>query len=88
MRRYKIFILVAGLLLYFCPVNPVCSEDFSGEHLQFCVDGGKIYFFQPETGRIFIYQTTTNRFSRMYTVEKLGADLKQSRSVPVSEEEN
>ena len=64
-----------------------CAEDFSQEDLQFGVDGGKIYFFQPRTGRIFIYQITTNRFSHLLSLEKLGENLKQSRSLSIIEEQ-
>ena len=77
-----IFILGAiAMVVYFWQIDFAQAEDFSEDNLQFCVEGGKIYFFQPQTGRIFVYQTTTNRFSRLLTLEKLGEDLKQTRSL-------
>jgi len=60
--------------------------DIPKGNLQFSVDAGKIYFFQPETNRIFVYQSTTNRFSRLLILEKLGEDLEQRRSLSVIEE--
>ena len=82
MRKvFILFLLVIGL-----GCTKVFAQDVSEDNLQFCVDEGKIYFFQPETGRIFVYPTTTNRFSHLLTLEKLGGDLKQSRSLPVIEE--
>ena len=83
MKKLSIFILLTlGLVLCFWQVFAQDDDD----DLEFSVDGGKIYFFQPETGRIFVYQTTTNRFSRLLTLEELGKDLKQSRSLSVIEE--
>ncbi len=92
-KRIVFILLIAGLVLYFWQAKKqppglewteVFARDVPEDNLQFCVDGGRIYFFQPETGRIFVYQTTT-RFSRLLTLEKLGKDLKQSRSLSVIE---
>lgn len=87
-KRLNLFFifLMIGLLLYFWPANFICAQDVSKDNLQFSVEGGKLYFFQPQTGRIFVYQTTTNRFSHLITLEELGKDLKQSRSLSVLEE--
>ncbi len=88
MRIFKKFIfmfLVVGLLLLGC--GEVRAQDKPEDNLQFCVDGGQIYFFQPQTGRIFVYQITTNRFSRLLTLEKLGQNLKQSRSLSTLKED-
>jgi len=83
--KKAILILSAiGLLLYFGRVH---AEDLPEDNLQFSVDGGKIYFFQPQTGWIFVYQAASGRFSRLFTLEKLGGDLKQSRSLSVIEKE-
>ena len=88
MRIFKKFIfmfLVVGLLLLGC--GEVRAQDKPEDNLQFCVDGGQIYFFQPQTGRIFVYRATTKRFSRLLTLEKLGKNLKQSRLLPIVEKE-
>ena len=100
MRVFKKAILISsaiGLLLYFWQLNfapslrigtgRVHAEDLPEDNLQFSVDGGKIYFFQPQQGRIFVYQAASGRFSRLFTLEKLGGDLKQSRSLSVIEKE-
>ncbi|MCQ9208792.1 MAG: hypothetical protein NG712_05385 [Omnitrophica bacterium] len=86
-KKVIVVLLAMGLWLYFCQGSFVRAEDFSDEGLQFSVDGGKIYFFQPQTGRIFIYQITTNRFSSLLTLKKLGQDLKQSRSLSILEQQ-
>ena len=83
MRR----VMIVGLLVYLWGMSILYAQDAPEDTLQFSVDGGRIYFFQPETGRIFVYQATTNRFSRLLTLEKLGESLKQSRSVSIIEEE-
>lgn len=89
MQRLKKIVLVsvlaAVLALYFYQANLIRAQEVSTDNLQFCVDAGKIYFFQPQTGRIFVYQGTTNRFNRLLTLEALGEDLKQSRSLSVIE---
>lgn len=82
-RKLAFIILFFGLILYFGKINFVRAEDTPDNNLQFCVDAGKLYFFQPDSGRIFVYQLTTNRFSQLLTLEKLGEDLKQSRSLSV-----
>ena len=87
MKKFFIFLfLVIGLLLYLAQQSPNYAQEPSLDNLQFSVDGGKIYFFQPQSGNIFVYQTTTNRFSHVLTLEKLGKDLKQSRSLSAIEE--
>ena len=90
MHRIKKFILIllaVGLVLYLWQANFARAEDFSEDGLQFCADGGQIYFFQPQTGRIFVYGATTKRFSHLLTLEKLGKNLKQSRLLPIVEKE-
>ena len=86
--KKAILILSAiGLLLYFWQLNLTHAEDLPEDNLQFSVDGGKIYFFQPQQGRIFVYQATNGRFNYLFTLEKLGGDLKRSRSLSVIEKE-
>ena len=96
--KKAILILSAiGLLLYFWQLNltpplhagagRAHAEDLPEDNLQFSVDGGKIYFFQPQQGRIFVYQATNGRFNYLFTLEKLGGDLKRSRSLSVIEKE-
>ena len=86
--KKAILILSAiGLLLYFCQSSFTHAEDLPEDNLQFSVDGSKIYFFQPQQGRIFVYQATSGHFSRLFTLGKLGGDLKQSRSLPAIEKE-
>lgn len=86
-KKIVFILLIAGSLLYFWRANIIRAQDEDADDLEFSVDGGRIYFFQPETGRIFVYQANTNRFSRLLTLEKLGESLKQSRSVSIIEEE-
>ena len=86
-RNFLLFIISIAICLFFSQVPIARSADFSDDYLQFAIEGGKIYFFQPRTGRVFVYQTTTSRFSHMLTLESLGADLRRSRSISVIEEE-
>ena len=79
MRILKMAVIIMLAAGFLC--TKVFAEKFAKDNLQFCVDRGKIYFFQPKTGRIFVYPTTTNRLSRILTLEKLGEDLTQSRSL-------
>ena len=80
-RRSILILGLIGLLVYFWQLNLTRAEDLPENNLQFDVDGGKIYFFQPQTGKVFVYRITTNRFSHLLTLEKLGKDLKKSRSL-------
>jgi len=86
-RILIIFLIFAFSYFFFAHLHEASASDFSDDYLQFSVEGGKIYFFQPHTGRVFVYQTTTSRFSHMLTLQKLGEDMKRSRSISVIEEE-
>lgn len=86
-KCYFLFIACVAVCLSFSQAHIAQAADFTDDYLQFSVEGGKIYFFQPHTGRIFVYQTTTSRFSHMLTLESLGEDLRRSRSISKIEEE-
>ncbi|MBN2097210.1 MAG: hypothetical protein JW714_01895 [Candidatus Omnitrophica bacterium] len=90
MQRLKLAVLsllLVTIALYFWHMNNSGAQDEAQPNLQFAIEGGKIYFFEPKTGRIFVYQATTNRFSQLLTLEELGKDLKQSRSLSTVERE-
>lgn len=86
-RNFFLFIISITICLFFSQAPIARAADFSDDYLQFSIEGGKIYFFQPRTGRVFVYQITTSRFSHMLTLESLGEDLRRSRSISVIEEE-
>ncbi len=85
--KVLIFLINLGVILTLlipCCAKAEESADFN--NLQFSVDNGKIYFFDPATGRIFIYQITTNRLTTLLTLKRLGEDLEQARSLRVIQE--
>ncbi len=86
-RNFLLFIISIAACLFFSQAPVARAADFSDDYLQFAIEGGKIYFFQPRTGRVFVYQTTTSRFSHMLTLEGLGEDLRRSRSISKIEKE-
>jgi len=62
------------------------DNDFSNKDslLTFCVDGGKMYFYDPRSKKIYIY-STRGEFQRAYEIDKLGMRLKSISSSEIRE---
>jgi hypothetical protein len=78
-------ILISGLLINQSPVFGFENKtDKKTDFLDFYVDGGNLYFFEPETNTVYIY-SSRGEFRRAYVLEKPGLRMKSLSTSEIRE---